>query len=268
MTWLKESLGTEKAIIAMLHLQALPGDPGYDRTKGMQWVIDKAKYELEGLQKGGVDAIMISNEFSLPYLTKVRTETVAAMARIIGELKKDIVVPFGVNCLWDAKASLDLAVATDAVFVREIFSGVYASDFGLWNTDAGDVIRHQHAIGAEKVKCLYNIVPEAARYLTDRDVVSIAKTTVFNCNPDALCVSGATAGVETDSTILKMVKDAVPDTVVFANTGCRLENIERQLSIADGCVVGTTFKKDGKFRNEVDPERVKAFMDKVKTLRA
>ena len=91
---------------------------------------------------------------------------------------------------------------------------------------------------------------------------------MFNCHPDALCVSGATAGIETDSTILKMVKEAVPDTVVFANTGCRLDNIERQLSIADGCVVGTTFKRDGKFHNEVDVERVKVFMDKVKTLRA
>ena len=268
MTWLKETLGTEKAIIAMLHLRALPGDPGYDKSKGMQWVVDRARYELEGLQQGGVDAIMISNEFSMPYLTKVRTETVAAMARVIGELKKDIVVPFGVNCLWDPTASLDLAAATDAVFVREIFTGTYASDFGVWNTNCGEVIRHQHAIGAENVKCLFNIVPEAAKYLADRDVVSIAKTTVFNCKPDALCVSGATAGVETDSTILKMVKEAVPDTVVFANTGCRLENIERQLSIADGCVVGTTFKKDGKFHNEVDAERVKAFMDKVKTLRA
>lgn len=130
------------------------------------------------------------------------------------------------------------------------------------------MIRHKYAIGAEHVKCLFNIVPEAARYLADRDIAGIARTTVFNCKPDALCVSGATAGVETDSQMLKQVKDAVPDTVVFANTGCRLENIERQLAIADGCVVGTTFKKDGLFDNEVDTERVKAFMDKVKTIRA
>jgi predicted TIM-barrel enzyme len=36
---------------------------------------------------------------------------------------------------------------------------------------------------------LYNIVPEAAKYLADRDIVDIAKSTVFNCHPDALCVS-------------------------------------------------------------------------------
>ena len=267
MSWLKDVIGTEKAVIAMCHLKAMPGDPGYEKDKGMKWVVERAKYELDGLQRGGVDAVMFSNEFSLPYLTNIRRETVGAMARIIGELMHELSVPYGVNCLWDPAASLELAVATDAKFVREIFTGVYASDFGLWNTNCGEVIRHKNAIGAENVKCLFNIVPEAAKYLAERDIESIAKTTVFNCNPDALCVSGATAGVETDHTTLAAVKRAVPNTVVIANTGCRIDNIEKQLSVADACVVGTTFKKDGLFKNEVEYERVKAFMDKVKSFR-
>ncbi|NMC59713.1 MAG: SgcQ protein, partial [Candidatus Methanofastidiosa archaeon] len=117
------------------------------------------------------------------------------------------------------------------------------------------------------VKLLFNIVPEAARYLAPRDIGEIAKSTVFNHLPDALCVSGLTAGVQTDATTLKLVKAAVPDTVVFANTGVRLENVEEQLGIADGAVVATTFKFDGVFENAVDVKRVKAFMDKVKALR-
>lgn len=267
MSWLKEVIGTEKAIIAMCHLQAMPGDPYYDKEKGMKWVIEKAKEDLEALQEGGVDAVMFSNEFSLPYLTKVRTETVAAMARIIGELQPYISVPYGVNCLWDPIASLDLAVAVEAKFVREIFTGVYASDFGLWNTNCGEVVRHQREIGAENVKLLFNIVPEAAKYLADREIESIAKTTVFNCRPDALCVSGATAGSATDPEILRRAKSAAGDTVVLANTGCRVNTIENLLSIADGAVVGTTFKYDGKFENQTDVKRVREFMDKVKSFR-
>ena len=162
------------------------------------------------LCRRGIDAVMFSNEFSMPYLTRVRTETVASMARLIGELLSEIEVPFGVNVLWDPVASLDLAVATGARFVREIFTGAYASDFGLWNTDCGSVVRHQHAIGAEGVKLLFNIVPEGAAYLSQRDVVSIAKSTVFNARPDALCVSGLTAGAETDAQTLSLVKQAVP----------------------------------------------------------
>ena len=267
MSWLKEVLGTEKAIIAMCHLQAMPGDPYFDRSAGMKGVVEKAKQDLTALQEGGVDAVMFSNEFSLPYLTTVRTETVAAMARVIGELQPYISIPYGVNCLWDPIASLDLAAAVDAKFVREIFTGVYASDFGLWNTNCGEVVRHQHAIGAENVKLLFNIVPEAAKYLADREIESIAKTTVFNCRPDALCVSGATAGSATDPEVLRRAKSAAGETVVFANTGCRVDTIENLLRIADGAVVGTTFKYDGKFENQTDVNRVREFMDKVKSFR-
>lgn len=268
MEWIKEVFGTEKPIIAMCHMQAMPGDPYYDSKKGMKEVLDKCRHDLHALQKGGVDAIMFSNEFSLPYLTKVRTETVAAMASVIGQLMDEIQVPFGVNCLWDPMASLDLAVAVGAKFVREIFTGVYASDFGLWDTNCGEVVRHQRAIGADDVKLLFNIVPEAASYLAGRDVASIARTTVFNCHPDALCVSGATAGSATNPETLKTAKQAVGSTPVFANTGCKPETIEGLLDIADGAVVGTTFKVDGKFENLTDESRVKDFMDIVKNYRA
>ncbi|HHY87738.1 MAG TPA: BtpA/SgcQ family protein [Chloroflexi bacterium] len=265
--WTQDLFGTCKPIIAMCHLMALPGDPGYDPACGMKQVVKAAREDLLALQDGGVDAVMFSNEFSLPYLTRVEAVTVAAMGRVIGELMDDIHVPFGVNVLWDPKASLDLAVAVDASFVREIFTGVYASDFGLWNTNVGETVRHQHRIGAQNVKLLFNIVPEAAKYLADRDIVSIARSTVFNNHPDALCVSGLTAGTQTSASTLRKVKDAVPDTVVFANTGVRLENLEEQLSIADGAVVGTTFKYDGRFENHIDRHRVKVFMDKVRDFR-
>ena len=200
-------------------------------------------------------------------MTKVDTMTVASMATAIGELKRYIKIPFGVNVLWDGEKTLDLAKACGADFVREIYSGVYASDFGMWNTDFGRVARHRKSIDAGNVKLIFNILPEAAKYLADRDIVEIAKSTVFNCKADALCVSGLTAGSETNSQILKRVKDAVPDTVVLANTGCRPDTIEAQLSVADGAVVGTTFKVDGKFENGVDEKRVREFMSIVKKFR-
>ncbi len=266
-SWTNELFGTHKPIIAMCHFKALPGDPSYDQNAGMEYVIESARKDLLALQDGGVDAVMFSNEFSLPYLLKVEPITLAAMARVITALMDDIQIPYGVNVLWDPTASIDLAVAVGASFVREIFSGVYASDFGLWNTNFGEVVRHQHRVGGQNVRLLFNIVPEAAAYLGGRDISSIARSTVFNHRPDGLCVSGLTAGVQTDRSVLKSVKRAVPETPVFANTGLHLENMEAQLAIADGGVVGTTFKQDGVFENPVDALRVKAFMKKVKDFR-
>jgi membrane complex biogenesis BtpA family protein len=266
-SWTDDLFGVTKPIIAMCHLCPLPGDPYYNKNGGMAEVVEWARKDLQALQNGGVDAVMFSNEFSLPYLTKVHQVTVASMARVIGELVAEIRVPFGVNVLWDPNASLDLAAATGASFIREIFSGVYASDFGLWNPNCGEIVRHRRAIDAENVKLLFNIVPEAAQYLANRDIVDIARSTVFNHRPDALCVSGLIAGAQTDTSLLRKVKEAVPETVVLANTGVRLENVEEQLSIADGAVVGTTFKYEGKFENHVDEKRVRAFMDKVNAIR-
>ena len=163
--------------------------------------------------------------------------------------------------------TFDLAVAVEAKFVREIFTGVYASDFGLWNTNYGEVIRHKHNLGGDNIKALFNIVPEAATYIAGREIENIAKSTVFNNNPDALCVSGLTAGAATDTQILKRIKKVIPETPVFVNTGVTLENVEEQLGIADGAVVGTVFKKAGSFYDEVDLDRVIKFMKKVKDAR-
>jgi membrane complex biogenesis BtpA family protein len=260
MNWMHDVFSVEKPIIAMCHLQPLPGDPGYDAEAGVEGVLTAARRDLRALQNGGVDGVMFSNEASLPYLTQVETITTATMARIVGELRSEITVPFGVNVLWDPSASIDLAVATGARFVREVFSGVYASDFGLWNTNAGRTVRHRRAVSGEHVKLLYNIVPEAAVYVNDRDVASIAKSTVFNCQPDALCVSGLTAGAHTSADTLRSVKDAVPATPVLANTGVRADTVGAQLEVADGAVVGTAFKREGHIWNEVDEARVAELM--------
>ena len=155
-TWLQDAFASEKPVIGMCHLQALPADPGYDRGAGMRAVVDDARANLRALQAGGVDGVMFSNEFSLPYLTKVDCVTVAAMARVIAELYDEIRVPFGVNVLW---GSLCLARPSQwrraPQFVREIFTGVYASDFGLWDTNCGAIVRHQHAIGGGAVKLFF-----------------------------------------------------------------------------------------------------------------
>lgn len=268
MSWLEQELGTIKPVIAMLHLQPLPGDPNYDEHGGVRAVVAAARRELHALQSGGVDAVMFSNEFSLPYLTRTEPITAITMARIIGELYDEIEVPFGVNVLWDGVASIDLASATGARFVREIFSGVYASDFGLWNTNVGEAARHRRRVHASGVRLLFNIVPEASAYLAERDIVSITKTTIFNCQPDALCVSGATAGVATDTSLLQAVKAAAGVTPIFANTGVRVDTVRTQLGVADGAVTGTAFKVDGKFANPADESRVREFMDEVRAFRS
>ena len=268
MTWLDDLFGVKKPILAMLHLDALPGDPEYDSVAGLRNVVDNARRDLDALQAGGVDAVLISNEFSLPYLTKTEPITAISMARVVGELFDEISVPFGVNVLWDPTATIDLAAATGAAFVREIFTGVYASDFGTWDTNVGATARHRRRVDAGNVKLLFNVVPEATAYLASRDLASIARSTVFNARPDALVVSGLTAGAPTDDSALVTVKENAGDVPVFVNTGMRTDTAAAQLSIADGAVVGTAFKVDGKFENRAEQSRVETLRKVVSDFRA
>ena len=107
--WMKKVFGTDKPVLGMLHLMALPTDPKYDEKGGMKAVIDRARKDLHALQDGGIDGIIFCNEFSIPYVENVRTVTVACMARIIGELKSEIKVPFGVDVAMDPYKVFDLA---------------------------------------------------------------------------------------------------------------------------------------------------------------
>lgn len=266
-TWLDDIFPVTKPIIGMCHLPALPGDPGFDKTGGMSAIIDHARREIETLQSGGVDGILISNEFSLPYLTQTEPITAISMARVIGELRDQLEVPFGVNVLWDAVRSIDLAVATGASFVREVFTGVYASDFGMWDTNIGRTARHRAAVSAENVRLLFNIVPEAAQYVASRDLAQLTRSTVFNCLPDGLCVSGLTAGAPTDTSTLKTVKSHSGNVPVFVNTGVRPDTLEESMEFADAAIVGTFFKKDGKFENDADAARVRDLMSVARGVR-
>lgn len=266
-TWLTEVFEVSKPVIGMCHLPPLPGDPGYDPVAGMAGVVAHAHREVAALQEGGVDGILVSNEFSLPYLTTTEPVTAIAMARVVGELLADLEVPFGVNVLWDGVASIDLAAATGAAFVREVFSGVYASDFGLWNTDVGRSARHRARVGASGVRLLYNVVPEGATYLAGRDLAQLTRSTVFNGAPDGLCVSGLTAGAPTDTAALRVVKENAGDVPVVVNTGVRPDTVQDSLRYADAAIVGTWFKRDGVFRNEVEAARVADLMSVARASR-
>ncbi len=256
----------KKVVIAMAHIGALPGAPGYDRRGGMAKLIDDVLADVGNLQAGGVDAIMFGNENDRPYQLKAPPEGLAAMTAIVQAVKPQLKVPFGVNYLWDPVASVALAVATGAQFAREIFTGVFASDMGVWAPDCAAAVRLRAALGRADLKLLFNVNAEFAYSLDQRPIELRAKSAVFSSLADAILVSGPLTGQAVDQTALKKVREAV-ETPLFANTGVNIDNVRDIFAIADGCVIGTHFKVDGDTWKAVDPERVKRFMGVVESLR-
>lgn len=267
MTWLHETFGVDKPVIALLHLRAFPGDPLY-RGGGIEPVLAAAKRELAALQDGGVDGVLFANEFSLPYEKKPTPIMAAAIAYIVGRLRDEIRIPFGVNVVSSPSASIETAVAVGAHFVRGGFTGVYAGESGFVDTDVAAALRRRKALDGENIRVFFKINPEGGTFVGERPIEEIASSVIFRCSPDGLCVSGENAGHETDSGLLVRAKKASGDTPVFCNTGCTIENIKEKLEHCDGAFVGTSLKKDGKFVNHADPLRVEAFMNNVRDFRA
>ena len=264
---LEERFGTVKPVIAMVHFPGLPGRPRHDRKAGRTRLLDVVGRDLEVLQDAGVDAVLFCNEADIPYQLTVGPEVPAAMAAVIGELHSSIRVPFGVNILWDARASLALARATGASFIREVLTGVYESDIGVISPSLGDLAGYRDAIGASDVALFGNITPEFSSSLGTRTVAERARSASF-LGLDAILISGPEAGVPFAMSDLRAAKEAVPQTPVLANTGVTSERLAEILAVADGVIVGTSLKVDGVTWNPVDPDRARQFVDTAMQVRS
>jgi membrane complex biogenesis BtpA family protein len=263
----KRVFGEKKPVIGMVHLGALPGSPLHEAEAGIDGLVAAAARDLEALQAAGFDAIMFGNENDRPYQFEVDLASTATMAYVIGCLREKIIVPFGVNVLWDPISSIALAAATGAAFVREIFTGSYASDMGPWNPDAGKAMRYRDRLGRQDLALLYNVSAEFAYSLDRRPLADRARSAVFSSIPDAILVSGAITGEAAAMSELEAVKAVLPDTPVLANTGVKHATVADVLRVADGCIVGSSLKVDGNTWNAVDPERAAQFMRIVREAR-
>ncbi len=261
----KQVFGATKPVIGMVHLGALPGSPLHDPQSDL---VAAARADLLALQVAGFDAVMFGNENDRPYEFEVDAASTATMAFIIGQLRPQITVPFGVNVLWDPMSSIALGAATGAAFVREIFTGTYASDMGPWTPDAGKAMRYRNRLGRSDMAMLYNVSAEFAHSLDGRPLPDRARSAVFSSIPDAVLVSGQITGEAAALSDLEAVKAVLPDMAVMANTGVKHETVADVLRVADGCIVGSSLKIDGDTWNPVDPARATDFMDRVRRARA
>jgi membrane complex biogenesis BtpA family protein len=190
---------------------------------------------------------------------------VAALGRIVGELAPED-CPFGVDYLWDARAALAIAVATGAAFMREVLPGVYESDMGLWEPDAGALLRERRAFGAEDLCILMNVAPEFASPLGRRSAGERARSAVVSSLADAILVSGAMAGAEPALDALREIAEAIAGSVpVLLNTGAKAGNIASFAAFIGGVIVGSDLKCDGDTWAPVERERVRRFLDAARS---
>lgn len=259
--------GVEQPIIGMVHLPASPGQPRARNRPPLDEMVEGCLADLRALQSGGVDGLLFCNENDLPYTSRVDHEVSAWTAFLVGAVRSEITLPFGVDLLWDANATIATAAATGASFIREILCGSYATEMGVVQPDPAEVARTRTRLRADDVALFANVVPEFATALADRDVGQRARAAAY-FGFDALLVSGVVAGVPYDLEDLTAARESGSGIPVLANTGVNPDNIARTLESADGVIVGSSLKIDGETFNPVDRDRVEALVARADEARS
>jgi membrane complex biogenesis BtpA family protein len=255
------------ALVGCVHLLPLPGSAGF--AGDLSPVIERAVSEARLLEGAGFTALIVENTLDAPYLLgRVEPETTAALAVCARAVRESVSVPVGVQALAAAnREALGVALAAGCAFVRvENFAYAHVADEGLMpRASAPELVRVRAALRAEKIAILADVKKKHASHALTADLsIEDAVHGAAFCRADAVVVTGSATGRETALADVERARGPLP---VFVGSGVTPANVARYLPLARGLIVGSTLKRDGAFQNELDPARVRAFIEACRSSR-
>ncbi|MDV3102967.1 BtpA/SgcQ family protein [Thermococcus waiotapuensis] len=252
----------KKPLIGMVHLKPLPGSYLYDDLDG---VIEAALRDAKAIEEAGFDAIMVENFGDVPFQKYVDKTTVAAFTAVAKEIRDEVSLPLGINVLRnDGIAAYSIAYAIKADFIRvNVLSGVAYTDQGIIEGIAPGLAKLRRLLPS-KIKVFADVhVKHAVHFDNFEDSL---RDTVERGLADAVVISGKATGKPVDIERLALAKRISP-VPVLVGSGTTYDNLSELWKHADGFIVGTWIKRDGKVENEVSPERARKLAELAKELR-
>ena len=255
---MESSFGARRALIGVVHVDALPGTP--QARRGVADIAALAVTDARAYASAGFDALILENMHDRPYLKGVAgPEIVAAMTAVAVEVRQTVPLPLGIQVLAGANCeAMAVAHACRAAFVRvEGFVFAHVADEGLIEACAGPLLRYRKAIGADGVRVFADIKKKhSAHAITgDVDLVETARAAEF-FTADGVIVSGRATGQETDTEEVRAVSAAV-GIATLVGSGITVDNLSLYPD-ADGLIVGSSAKHGGWWANPVDQDRARA----------
>jgi membrane complex biogenesis BtpA family protein len=186
----------------------------------------------------------------------VPAETVAALTRVIVEVVAEVALPFGVNVLRnDAASAIAIAAATGAAFIRvNVHTGAMLADQGIIEGRAAETLRKRASLAPEALIFADHMVKHAMP-MVGLDDIQAAKDLRHRGLADAIIISGAETGAEPDRGSFARVREALGDAPILIGSGLTEANAG-SFADADGAIVGTSIKTDGRVDAPVDSDRV------------
>lgn len=226
----------KKPIIGMIHLA------GENRPKRVERALEElAIYEEEGIS----GAIIEDYHGNIGDVYETLEQSSKINLKIIR----------GVNVLRDPYSSFELANAFNARFIQ--FDSVQTKDLWLSRYDElRDKYPNIMVLGGVGFKY---IEPTENPLEIDLDEGK------SRC--EAIVTTGEGTGIETPIQKLTEYKKTLKDFPLIVGAGVDANNIQEQLKIADGAIIGSYFKPNKNTYLPIDRKKVKDLMDIVKDLR-
>ena len=258
--------------VGMVHIRALPGTPLAQLS--VQQLVDRACDEAQLYGKFEVDAVLVENMFDLPYVKRSHAgpELTAVMTRVATEVRR--VLPSRIQCGIQILAgqnheAMAAALAANLQFIRaEGFVFGHVGDEGYIESCAGSLLRYRKQIGAENVSVWCDIKKKHSAHSITADVGigDTAKAAQFFLS-DALILTGKETGDSPVEEEISQVRASVPTMPIILGSGVTEKNVVNLAKRgANGAIVGSHFKLNGLWQNELCPERIEKFMNKVTNL--
>lgn len=249
-----------QTIIGMVHCLPLPGTSGFDGD--YQKILDRAVQDAVTLERAGVDAVIVENMGDTPFAALLDKAQLAALTAAAVRVREAVKIPVGIDAAFnDCEASLSIAGISGADFIRvPVFVDTVLFTDGIIYPCARKCMNFRKEMGLEHVKILADVQVKHATMLNSQITVEMSAKDAASNGADAIIVTGAVIGMETPIDMLKRVQSVVK-IPVLAGSGVNHNNIHEQLQIADGCIIGSSLKKDGILTNPIDYDLVREVVE-------
>lgn len=261
----KNYLQKNKDLVGMIHLNAMPGTP--NNHMSVKKIIKKALIEAAQYKSAGLKTVLIENMHDVPY-TKIIGPEVTSVMSIIGSEIKKLGLYCGVQVLAGANTeALAIAKAANLDFIRvEGYVFGHIGDEGYFDSCAGELLRYKKQINCNALVFVDIKKKHSSHAITsDINLIETAKTAEFFL-ANGVIITGSSTGIEPSLQDLKDIENIQLNSLVVIGSGLTTKNIIKYYDKADIFIVGSHFKKDGYWKNELDINNIINFKNAIKTI--
>jgi membrane complex biogenesis BtpA family protein len=239
-------------IVGMVQLQPLPGSAQYT-GEPLTEIVDAALAEARVLADAGFTGVQLQNMGDNPSSRRAGLETIAFMTAACREVRRDLPgLQLSVLVNWDAEASIAVAAATDADFVRveHTWVGAAVTSWGLSTAQCHQATSFRTRIRST-VPIYADVLEPHAVPLVHRPVEEWAQAAVVEGRADGLFITGASVAESLDW--IRRIRAVLPASVpLWLGGGASVDNVSDIVGLVDGVTVATSLKH-GDMSNPLDP---------------